>query len=331
MRCLSAPLIVSVLLAASLNAQTATKPATRPSVLPDLAGTEVIDLWPNGGMPGPTTRGAEEIQERVDAATGRQDRIVRNVSHPTLTRFAAKGVNGPTAAVIVIPGGGYAGEVFDREGNFIAMNLRDHGVAAFVLKYRLPPSVAPRDGDTPSPIADVQQAVRLLRANAKKYDLEPHRIGVMGFSAGGHVAGSAATQFDDGNPGANDPIAAQSSRPDFAVLMYAVSSMHESIAHAGSRKRLLGENPPRELEDRFSTAQRITRQTPPLFLVHAKDDRVVKYENSVEVAAAAKEANVPCEFVTLETGGHGFGLGVPGTEAAGWMDKFFHWLGGLDR
>jgi acetyl esterase/lipase len=307
--------IMMCTLAASIHAQTpATAPTTRPSVVVDLAGTEVIDLWPAGKMPGPTTRAAEEIIERVDANTGRWDRTVRNISHPTLTRFSPAESSAPLAAVIVIPGGGYSGEVFDREGYFIADNLKKHGVAAFVLKYRLPSGEAPPANELPMPIADVLQAVRLLRADAAKYNLDPHKIGVMGFSAGGHVAGSAATHFD------------QSSRPDFAVLMYAVSSMHDGIAHAGSRRKLLGEHPTRELESQYSTAEQITKDTPPLLLVHAKDDKVVKIQNSEEVAAAAKAAGVPCEFITFDTGGHGFGMARPGIEPDGWMDRFFDWL-----
>lgn len=302
------------------------RPTTKPSVVVDMSGTEVIELWPGGKMPGPTTRDAEEIIERVDPNTGRWDRTVRNVSHPTLTRFTPSDASKPLTAVIVIPGGGYSGEVFDREGYFIADNLKKHGLAAFVLKYRLPSGEAPPAGELPMPITDVLQAVRLLRANAGQYHLDPHRIGVMGFSAGGHVAGSAATWFDAGDASASDPIAKTSSRPDFAVLMYAVSSMHEGVAHGGSRRKLLGEHPTPELERKYSVAERVTKDTPPLFLVHAKDDKVVKIQNSEEVAAAANKAGVPCEFITYDTGGHGFGLARPGVEPAGWMDRFFEWV-----
>jgi acetyl esterase/lipase len=328
------PLPLITLLSAStmvLALQPSTQPTTKPSIVVDLAGTEVINLWPAGKMPGPTTQAAEEIIERVDANTGRWDRTVRNVSHPTLTRFSPAEAKSPLAAVIVIPGGGYSGEVFDREGYFIADNLKKHGIAAFVLKYRLPYGVAPAENETPAPIADVQRAVRLLRTDASKFGLDAHRIGVMGFSAGGHVAGSAATQFDAGDPSTTDAVGRESSRPDFAVLMYAVSSMHEAVAHLGSRKRLLGDNPTKALEDRFSTAQRITKETPPLFLVHAKDDKVVKIANSEEIATAAKDAGVPCKFIMFETGGHGFGLARPGTEPAGWMDPFFDWLDKMPR
>ena len=319
--------IVAVILIASmsLTLQAQTPPATQPVIDADTTKTETIDLWPAGALKDQPATNTEEITERV-SKEGVRDRSVKNVSHPNLTRFRPSDATAaPMTAVIVIPGGGYSGEVFDREGNFVAAKLRTLGFEPFILKYRLPNGTAPGANDVPLPLQDVERAVRLIRANASTYGVDPHRIGVMGFSAGGHVAGLAATQFDVADPNATDDVSKQSARPDFAVLMYAVSSMHEDVAHAGSRKKMVGEHPDKALESRYSTAERITPNTPPLFLVHATDDKVVKIKNSEEVVEAAKKAGVSCEYTVFDTGGHGFGIGKEGSEQAGWMAKFAAW------
>lgn len=313
--------------AAALAAQTS-QPATDSADdvrVADLSKSFTVSLWPDA-PPGPTTRAAETVQQRVDRKLGRRDNAVRNVSRPTITAFLPPAGVAVSAAVVLVPGGGYGNEVIDREGYLPAEECVRHGVAAFVLKYRLPEGVAPADGELPVPILDAQRAIRLIRANAATWRIDPRRIGIMGFSAGGHVAGTVATHFGEATDATGDAAARESARPDFAGLIYAVSSIDVALAHAGSRKRLIGESPTDALVERFSTARRIDAQTPPLFVVHARDDKIVKFANSTEVVDAAKRAGVPCAFVPFDTGGHGFGIAVPGTEPAGWMDGFFQWL-----
>jgi len=193
------------------------------------------------------------------------------------------------------------------------------------LKYRMPDRPATPDM-TPLPIQDIRRAIRTVRARAKEWNVDPSRVGVIGFSAGGHVASTAATQFDEGNASSTDVIERQSSRPDFAILMYPVVSMRDGIAHGGSRNRLLGEHPDASQIDRFSGELHVTEKTPPLFLVHALDDKAVIPKNSELVADAAKKAGVPCELTLFNTGGHGFGLGKPGSEASQWPGKCDAWL-----
>ena len=276
--------------------------------------------------PAPANKGNENVEDRGKG--GNPDRMIRSVDEPTLTVFLPEKRDANRAAVIVCPGGGYAGLAIDKEGYAIAETFNEKGVAALVLKYRLPAGKPPApEGTVPAPIQDVQKAIRIARARATEWNIDPTRLGVMGFSAGGHVASTAATQFDDGDPSASyDPVARQSSRPDFAILMYPVVSMADAPAHKGSRKNLLGESPSPKMIEKYSAELHVTKKTPPLFIVHAKDDKGVIVENSTKLAEAAKKAGVPHELVLFETGGHGFGLGKPGSEAAVWFDRLMTWM-----
>jgi acetyl esterase/lipase len=166
----------------------------------------------------------------------------------------------------------------------------------------------------------------MVRSQASRLNIDPHRIGIMGFSAGGHVAAVTATRFDAGNASDPDPIQRQSSRPDFAVLLYPVISMHDPIAHVGSRNNLLGKQASVELVNRYSADQNVTPQTPPLFICHAQDDTPVPVQNSLQMATAAGRARVPYELVLLKTGGHGFGLGIDGGEPTIWPGRLLHWM-----
>lgn len=316
-------------LATAAFAQTATTATTRPAIEADLAGTVTIDLWPDGLPTGatPATQ-PESIRDRIDR-NGARDRTVRDVSRPTLVAFPVEGAR-LTAGVVVVPGGGYAGQVFDREGYFVAEQLRRRGLVAFVLKYRLPNGTPPSHDRLPAPAEDVIRSVQTIRATATRWNVDPQRVGVLGFSAGGHAAGTAATQFDL-RYAKDDAIAQQPARPDFAGLIYAVASMRDPLAHAGSRQRLLGPMPDEALLDRFSTARRVTSRTPPLFLVHARDDRVVPVGNTLEVAEAGRVAGVPCEVLLFDTGGHGFGIARGTVEPAGWLDRFAAWAASPPR
>lgn len=228
------------------------------------------------------------------------------------------------AAIIVCPGGGYGNLAVDHEGRQVAAWLNDMGVAAFVLKYRHRGT----GYGHPAPMLDVQRAIRLVRHRASEWRLRPDRIGVLGFSAGGHLASTAATHFAPGDPDAPDPVERVSCRPDFAVLVYPVISLVEPYAHKGSRKNLLGESPDEELVLKFSNERQVTPQTPPTFLLHTDEDGGVPVENSLAFYAALRKAKVPAELHVFEKGPHGFGLGKPGMAAAEWPKLCERWLGG---
>ncbi len=222
------------------------------------------------------------------------------------------------AAIVICPGGGYIRHVMDREGPRMARWLNEHGIAGMVLEYRLP------NERSLVPLLDAQRAVRTVRARAAEWKLDPGRIGIMGFSAGGHVASTAGTHFDGGDPTAADPIERMSCRPDFMVLIYPVVTMGEK-AHTGSKARLLGENPKLELIELFSNERQVTDQTPPTFLTHAKDDVGVPPENSRMMAAALKAHNIPVEYLELPSGGHGFN-GCQGPMWEAWKARSLEWL-----
>jgi acetyl esterase/lipase len=221
---------------------------------------------------------------------------------------------------VVCPGGGYA-RLADHEGHNVAVWLNGIGVTAAVLKYRL----GPRYGH-PAPLQDVARAIRTVRARAKEWNVDPGRIGVIGFSAGGHLASTVATQFDAGNPAAADAVDRVSSRPDLAVLAYPVISMEEGIAHAGSRTNLLGPNPSADLVQALSSDRRVTARTPPTFLFHTADDAGVLVENSLRFATALRAAKVPYELHVFETGRHGVGLALDNPVLSAWPRLLENWL-----
>lgn len=202
------------------------------------------------------------------------------------------------AAIVLCPGGGYIRHVTDREGYPIAQWLNEHGITCFILEYRLPKL------RHAVPLLDAQRAIRLIRAHAAKWKLDPQRIGILGFSAGGHVASTATTHFDSGNASAADPIDKQSCRPDFAWFVYPVVTMGE-FAHTGSKKKLIGDSPAAELVRLYSNELQVTAGTPPVFLAHAIDDKPVPIENSRQFVAAMQKLQHPVELLELPTGGHG--------------------------
>ena len=248
---------------------------------------------------------------------------------PTLTVFRAEKPNG--AAVVICPGGGYGFLADDHEGKQVAEFLNGLGVTAFVLKYRIVGKERPGPLH-PAPLADAQRAIRLVRAKAKDYGVDPKRVGIMGFSAGGHLASSAATHFDAGLRTSDDPVDRQGCRPDFAVLAYPVVSLRDGVTHGGSRKNLLGDKPTDEQLADLSNDERVTKETPPTFLFHTHVDTAVVPENAVRFYLACKKAGVPCELHIYEKGIHGVGLGrdpkwTKGeTSTAGWPDRLAEWL-----
>jgi acetyl esterase/lipase len=237
-------------------------------------------------------------------------------SKARLTVHLAKQPNG--AAVVICPGGGYGGLVTKGEGHGIAEWLNAQGIAGIVLEYRLPA------GRPYVPLLDAQQAIRTVRAHAAEWALDPKKVGIIGFSAGGHLASTATVHFDLGEGKNTDPIARQSSRPDFAILIYPVISMEEGV-HRGSKKNLMGETPAAGLPDYFSSQKHVTAGTPPAFLAHALDDKVVPIENSRVFYEAQKKAGLPTRLVELPNGGHGLN-GYKGPSWDKWQAESLLWL-----
>ena len=231
------------------------------------------------------------------------------VSVPTLSIFSPKKTQLNQAAVIIFPGGGYQHLAIDKEGTKVAEWFNSLGIAAIVVKYRLPSDKIMKNKNI-GPLQDAQEAVRYVRQNASKYNIDANKIGILGFSAGGHLASTLATHYDDKIYESSYKVSA---RPDFSLLIYPVISMQNDITHKGSQISLLGENPSQELRDSFSNEKRINAQTPPTFLVHATDDTTVLPENSINFYLALKNNGVPAELHIYEKGGHGFGLGVKDT------------------
>lgn len=270
----------------------------------------VLPLWPDG-VPG--ARAGLPPEETKD---GR----ISGVTEPTLT-FVAPAVDRPNGtAVIIAPGGGYVRLSFDREGLQYARWLSTLGVTSFVLKYRM------QEFGHPAPLQDVLRAVRLVRARAAEFGIDPARIGVMGSSAGGHLAASAGTLFNhpDGQVGpAPDPVSA---RPDFLILMYPVISMEEGVAHAGSRRALLGPTPAPDKLALMSLEHQVTSATPPTLIVHTQEDASVPIENSIRFFQALTRAKVPAEFHAFERGAHGMGMRDGLGTSSEWPARAAEWL-----
>ena len=220
---------------------------------------------------------------------------------PTLTYYPPVNPNG--AAIVIMPGGGYSFVATNHEGRQIANWLNSLGITAFVLKYRVGPKYR-----NPIELQDAQRAVRLVRSNAAKFGIESGRLGIMGFSAGGHLASTLATHFDAGNSSAPDAIARVSCRPDFVILAYAVISFMPPYAHQGSVNSLLGDDPDPNLLKELSNELQVTEQTPPTFLFSTGEDSAVPPENSVAFYLALRKAGVPAELHIFEKGSHGVGL-----------------------
>ena len=228
---------------------------------------------------------------------------------------------GSGTAVILFPGGGYQNLELDYEGTDEAHWLNDRGVAAFVLHYRLAPRY-----HYPAPIQDGERAVNYVRAHATEYGIKPDRIGIWGFSAGGHLASSVATHFDSGQPDAADPVDRVSDRPDFAILAYGVLSLDADITNPGSRRNLLGPNPDPALVEQFTNAKQVTHDTPPCFLFHTAADQVVPVLNSVDFYLALMRQGVPAELHVFEEGPHGVGLAQKDPQLHKWPALLEGWM-----
>lgn len=282
-------------------------------VLVLLAGGLVSCASDVPGDPGPARMKARLWPDRAPIGDGTFEAVATDLQVFLPSPRTATG-----AAMVICPGGGYIRHVMDREGTPIADWLISHGIAAVLLEYRLP------EGRPRVPLLDAQRAIRTVRARAREWRIDPGRVGILGFSAGGHVASTAGTHFDAGDPGAPDPVERQSSRPDFMVLVYPVVTMGEK-GHGLSRRKLLGADPPPELVRSFSNETQVTGRTPPAFLVHAKDDSDVPPDNSRDFAAAMRAEGVAVEYLELPSGNHGLN-GCRGPLWEQWKAQSLHWL-----
>lgn len=262
-------------------------------------------LWPNGAP-----------QAKGDADGDR----------PSITIYLPPKEKATGAAVVICPGGGYGHLAIDHEGHQIARWLNSFGVAGFILKYRHRNSGA--GYGHPVPLMDAQRAISMVRARAAEFEVDPARIGILGFSAGGHLASTAATHFHTGRTDTDDAIDRVSCRPDFAVLVYPVISLTERFTHVGSRTNLLGRDGDAELIRQLSNELHVTPQTPPTFLLHTNEDTAVPAENSVYFYLALRKAKVPAELHIYEKGQHGVGLGAAAGAVGTWPRRCEEWMRG---
>jgi len=286
-------------------------------ISPLLSQTKVLTIW-QGKIPG-AIENADVKEDTVKLDNGQIQ--ISKVVNPTLTIFLPPREKTTYAAVIICPGGGYERLSFDHEGSEAAKWLNKLGIVGIVLKYRLP-SDAIMTNKNIGPLQDVQEAIRIVRRNSKLWNIDPDKIGVMGSSAGGHLASTASTHFNEKVYGSDST----SARPDFAILLYPVISMNKEITHSGSRKNLLGENPDEKLVDHFSNELQVTSNTPPTFLVHAADDKVVPVQNSISYFSSLNKYSIPSELHIFCKGGHGFSLAKNGDKESQWPQMCEQWL-----
>jgi acetyl esterase/lipase len=276
----------------------------------------VVDLYAKNAVPNSTPCDKKETYEQ-SGGIGR----VSNVTHPTLTVFLPQAPNAAASGVIICPGGGYGILAIDHEGYDVAKALNEMGVAAFVLKYRLPNDACMTNKQN-VPLMDAQQALKMVRDSASKWKVDASKIGVMGFSAGGHLASTLGTHF-------NSPVITDAGntllRPDFMVLLYPVISFRDSITHRGSRENLIGKNALEQQLHNFSNEEQVNAQTPPTFLVHAVDDDVVPVANSIWFLEALHKNKVAVEMHLYQAGGHGFGMHNKTTKDD-WMETLKNWF-----
>jgi acetyl esterase/lipase len=274
------------------------------------AQDKVLKVWPEGA---PNDNGMTEPEILKGAH-------VRNVSEAVIYVYLPPKEKNTGAAIVICPGGGYSFEAMDYEGYDIAKWLNTLGIAGVVLKYRLPYGHA----DVPS--SDGKQAIRIIRENAKEWGVNPKKVGIAGFSAGGHLASTVGTHFDYGDKNSSNPTARFSSRPDFMLLLYPVISLTEEFGHIGSRINLIGKGNNWKLVEEYSNELQVTPETPPAFIAVADDDELVPARNSVEFYLALNKNNVPAELHVFAEGGHGFFLKKENLPVRDWPNLFYDWL-----
>jgi acetyl esterase/lipase len=271
-------------------------------------GQEIIPLYPAAV---PNSRASDVLE------SGAESGVLKGITKPTLEYYKPAADKASGAAVIVIPGGGYGVVVYKGEGISIAKALAETGVAAFILKYRLPSDAIMPDKKI-GPLQDAQQAIKLVREGAAKWGIDPTKLGIMGFSAGGHLASTAATHFEKAYI---DNAGNTSLRPDFQILIYPVISMRDSLTHGGSHDNLLGKTPSLTDVELFSNELQVRTNTPPTYLTHAADDKVVDVDNSIAYFETLRRQKVPVEMHIYPKGDHGFIFRHPG-----WIEPLFAWM-----
>ena len=291
------------------------------AIMPEGVPHQIIHLWRSA--PGrPRRMPIEEVVERSHPPALR-DRFVRHVIRPRLVVFRPQRPNG--SAMLLTPGGGYQWVVLDKEGYESALRLNEAGVTVFVLAYRLP-----NDGWAAGPdvsLQDSQRAMRIIRSRAREFGIDPQRVGVIGFSAGGHVAGMLTLRWDANVYRPAEAADRLSAKPDFSVLMYPVATMSTPFAHPGSRTAMLGATPAPDAERRFSLENMARSDAPPTFLLAAADDNSVPIENTLQLYAALRAQHVPAELHVFEAGGHGFGIRFAvGKPTSQWPDLVLAWM-----
>lgn len=254
---------------------------------------------------------------------------IANVQKPTIEVYLPTRQMANGKAILIFPGGGYGILAYDWEGTDFAKWLNAQGIAGIVVKYRLPKSETLTDPKE-VPLLDAQRAMRLVRHHAAEWKIDPSQIGVMGFSAGGHLASTLSTQYTHEVSRPKDAYDTLSARPDFSILVYPVISFRDASAHAGSRNALIGANASQELKDRFSAEINVTADTPPSFLVHAQDDKGVPIENSLLYYKALHSHQVKAALHLYPTGGHGFGFGLGKGDLENWRNILLGWIDDLD-
>ncbi len=278
-----------------------------------------INLYPEGEIP--NFQATDEVEQRDTTDIVR----IRTVQTPDIAVFLPSKKTATGEAVVICPGGGYWILAYDWEGEDIAKFWNSKGVAAIVLKYRLPTSksqIIPHK----SPLMDAQRAMRLVRYNAEKWNIDSGKIGIMGFSAGGHLASTLSTHYDRGNPEAEDPVERVSCRPDFSILIYPVISFAADFQHSGSHKALLGENPDPELIKYYSNELQVTDDTPPAILIHSSDDTGVPVQNSIAYYKALLKHDITAGMHIYPYGKHGYGLAVGQGYLSTWPERCYDWL-----
>lgn len=300
--------LISIVVFAFLNA----------FVINGFSQTLTLKLWPDG-IPGSKTD--PSYVEKITITDGRITRCEKVVT-PDLTVFLPSPEKATGAAVLIFPGGGYGVLAFDHEGNAIARWLNDNGIAGIILKYRLPSDQIMIDKSI-GPLQDAQEAMRIIRRRATEWKIDPKKVGVIGFSAGGHLASTISTHYTEKVYDVKDYISA---RPDFSLLIYPVVSMDTTITHRGTRNNLIGIDPIEKNVLRFSNEKQITSDTPPAFLVHSSDDKAVPVMNSIGYFKRLQEFGIPVELHIFQKGGHGYGLALNGGTESSWPGLCIRWL-----
>ena len=289
-------------------------------ILSKIQGQQKLLLWPDGNVPNQKKSDEKEKFSETDIIR------ISNVQTPSIEIYLPSKSIRTGKAVVICPGGGYGILAYDWEGTDFAKLLNSKGIAAFVLKYRLPVSSSIIDPKW-APLQDAQQAFRLIRSNAKKWDINPTTIGIMGFSAGGHLASTLGTKYDKKTTAdSNNPLKHLSARPNFMALIYPVITFDEKYYHGGSKNNLIGKDASVELIEEFSNNLQVNSNTPPTFLVHSADDKGVPIENSLFFYEALLKNNVSAEMHLYSNGGHGYGLGRGKGSLEDWPQLLLTWI-----